>query len=51
MVEYIHTYFTGSAGDSVSCIRTYTGVMFDPTQPDEDSVRVEDIAHTSLIYT
>ena len=29
----------------MGCIRTYTGVMFDPTSPDEDSIHIEDIAH------
>lgn len=29
----------------VSCIRTYTGAMFDPTSPDTDLIRIEDIAH------
>jgi len=29
----------------LSCIKTYTGVMFDPVKPDPALIRVEDIAH------
>ena len=29
----------------MSCIKTYTGIMFDPIQPDADLICLEDIAH------
>ncbi len=29
----------------MSCIKTYTGIMFDPIEPDVDLIRIEDIAH------
>lgn len=29
----------------MSCIRTYTGIMFDPLNPDPELVNIEDIAH------
>lgn len=30
----------------MSCIKTYTGLMFDPLAPDPELIRVEDIAHS-----
>lgn len=29
----------------MSCIKTYTGIMFDPLRPDADLIRISDIAH------
>ena len=29
----------------MSCIRTYTGIMFDPLNPDPELVNITDIAH------
>ncbi|MBR4289382.1 MAG: DUF429 domain-containing protein, partial [Oscillospiraceae bacterium] len=34
-----------SDGDDMSCIKTYTGVMFDPLNPDPDLIDIVDIAH------
>ncbi|MBR4291619.1 MAG: DUF429 domain-containing protein, partial [Oscillospiraceae bacterium] len=34
-----------SDGDDMSCIKTYTGVMFDPLNPDPDLIDIMDIAH------
>ena len=29
----------------MSCIKTYTGIMFDPLMPQEDLICITDIAH------
>lgn len=34
-----------SEGDTMSCIKTYTGVMFDPLNPDPELIEIRDIAH------
>lgn len=30
----------------MSCIKTYSGVMFDPLLPDPEKIRIQDIAHS-----
>ena len=34
-----------SEGDKMSCIKTYTGVMLDPLNPDIAGINTTDIAH------
>ena len=33
-------------GAVMSCIKTHSGIMFDPLNPDPEKIRIEDIAHS-----